>query len=122
VKNVKLVILVCGVLGLAALLVPFGGRSLLTEYFTLDPLGAAVYAAIFLLPAAMAILALSRPPMQAWQPGVALAGFVLGVVRFHVWELATHLGSIGLQGVLLLAALVVGTGAAVVALMRPEAP
>lgn len=121
-KNVKLVILVCGVLGLAALLVPFGGRSLLTESFTLDPLGAAVYAAIFVLPAAMALLALARPPMQAWQPGVALAGFVLGVVRFHVWELAAHIGSIGLQGVLLLAALVIGTGAAVVALMRPEAP
>ena len=121
-KNVKIAILVCGVLGLAALIVPFGGRSLLKEYFDIDPTGAIVYAAIFALPAAMAVIALARPPMQSWQPGVALAGFVLGVVRFHVWSLAAHLGSAGLQGVVLLATLVIGTLASLVALIRPEAP
>lgn len=122
VKNVKLAILVCGVIGLAALLVPFGGRSLLVDTFGVDPLSAGVSAAIFALPIAMASVALARPPMQSWQPGVALAGFVLGVVRFHVWELVAHLGSVGAQGVLLAIALVVGTLAAVAALIRPEAP
>jgi hypothetical protein len=122
VKNVKIAILVCGVIGLAALIVPFGGRSLLKEYFDIDPLGAGVYAAIFALPIAMAILALARPPMQSWQPGVALAGFVLGVVRFHVWELVAHLGTAGVQGALIAATLVIGTIAAVAALIKPEAP
>lgn len=122
VKNVKLAILVCGVIGLAALLVPFGGRSLLVDTFGADPLSACVYVAIFVLPIAMAGVALARPPMQSWQPGVALAGLVLGVVRFHVWELIGHLGSVGVQGILLALALIVGTIATVIALIRPEAP
>lgn len=83
-KNLKLGLIVCGVLGLVALLAPFAGRSLLIELFASDRLSAIVYAAIFVLPAAMGAAALARPPMQAWQSGVALAGCVLGVVRLHV--------------------------------------
>lgn len=64
----------------------------------------------------------ARPPIQAWQPGVALAGFVLGIVRFHVWETALHLGSAGLPWILLLAAVVAGTIASVIVLIKPEAP
>jgi hypothetical protein len=70
----------------------------------------------------MAAMALARPPMQAWQPGVALAGFVLGIVRFHVWDIALHLGSAGLPWILLLATIVAGTAASVIALIKPEAP
>ena len=120
-KNLKLVILSCGVVGLLALIVPFSDRWPLKDLFEIDKLGAIVYAAIFVLPAAMAALALARPPMQSWQPGVALAGFVLGVVRFRVWDLVLHLGSIGLAGILVCAAVIIGTLAAVVALMKPEA-
>ena len=116
-KNLTLALVVCGVLGLAALLVPFGGRSLLIELFEADRLSALVYAAIFVLPAAMGALALARPPMQAWQSGVALAGCVLGVVRLHVWDLVLHLPSVGLRGVLLVAAIVIGTVASVVTLV-----
>lgn len=121
-KNVKLVILGSGMLGLVALLVPFGGRSLLLDYFAAAPGSGIVYAAIFLLPIAMAIIALARPPMRSWQPGVALAGFVLGVARFQLWQVVAHLGSAGVQAVLLLATLVAGTIAAIIALMKPEAP
>jgi hypothetical protein len=122
VKQLKIVILVCGVVGLIALILPFSGRSLLKDSFEVDKLSALVYAAVFVLPAAMAALALARPPMQAWQPGVALAGFVLGIVRFHVWDIALHLGAAGLAWILLLATIVVGTIASVIALMKPEAP
>jgi hypothetical protein len=121
VKNLKLVILSCGVVGLLALIVPFADRSLLKDLLENDKLGAIVYAAIFVLPAAMAALALARPPMQSWQPGVALACFVLGVVRFRVWDLALHFGSIGLAGILMCVAVVIGALAAVAALMKPEA-
>lgn len=119
-KNLKLALIACGVLGLTALLVPFSGRSLLLELFEIDRLSALVHAAIFVLPAAMGALALAHPPMQAWQSGVALAGCVLGVVRLHIWELAIHLPSYGARGALLVAALVLGTVAAVVTLLRPE--
>jgi hypothetical protein len=121
VKNAKLALVGCGVLGLVALIVPFGGRSLLADMLEIDPPSALVYAAIFVLPAAMGVLGLSRPPLRPWQAGVALAACVLGVVRLQVWELVLHLSSIGLRGVLLLAAIVVGTVAAVTALLRPEA-
>jgi hypothetical protein len=117
--NLKLALVACGVLGLAALFVPFSGRSLLLELFEVDRLSAVVYAAIFVLPAAMGAIALARPPMQAWQCGVALAGCVLGLVRLRIWELAAHLPSYGARGVLLVAALVIGTVAAVVSLVRP---
>ena len=121
-KNLKIVILVCGLVGLVALLVPFAGRSLLKDSFEVAKLDALVYAAVFALPAIMAAMALARPPMQAWQPGVALAGFVLGIVRFRVWDIALHLGSAGLPWILLLAAVGIGTAASVIALIKPEAP
>jgi hypothetical protein len=120
VKQAKLALVVSGVVGLAALIMPLSGRSLLIELFDLDRVSAIVYAAIFLLPAAMGAIALARPPIQAWQSGVALAGCVLGVVRLHAWDLALHLTSHGLRGALLLVALVLGTVASVASLLRPE--
>jgi hypothetical protein len=121
VKNAKLALVGCGVLGLVALIVPFAGWSLLADVLERDPPSVLVYAAIFVLPAAMGMLGLSRPPLRPWQAGVALAACVLGVVRFQAWDLALHLPSIGLRGVLLLAALVIGTVASVATLLRPEA-
>lgn len=121
-KNLKIVILVCGVVGLVALILPLSGRSLLKDAFEIDTLSALVYAASFALPAIMAAMALARPPMQAWQPGVALAGFVLGFVRFRVWDVALHLGSAGAAWILLLLAIVVGMVASVLALLKPETP
>jgi hypothetical protein len=120
VKNAKLALVGCGVLGLVALIAPFAGRSLLVDMLELDPASALVYAAIFVLPAMMGVLALSRPPLRAWQSGVALAACILGVVRLEVWNLALHLPSHGLRGLLLLAAIAIGTVAAATALMRPE--
>jgi hypothetical protein len=121
VKNAKLALVGCGVLGLVALIVPFNGGSLLAGLLEIDTAAALVHAAIFVLPAAMGALGLARPPLRAWQSGVALAACVLGVVRFEVWNLALHLPDIGLRGVLLLAALVIGTVVSVVTLLRPEA-
>jgi hypothetical protein len=120
VKKLKLALVVCGVLGLVALIVPLGGRSLLGELLELDKVAAIVHAAIFVLPLAMGVIGLARPPMHAWQSGVALAGCVLGVVRLHVWDLALHLPSVGLRGALLLAAVVIGTVAAAATLLRPD--
>jgi hypothetical protein len=121
VKNWKLALVMCGVIGLLALVVPLSGRSLLKEYFQADVLGALVYMAVFVLPGAMGAIALHRPPMRPWQSGVALAGCVLGIARFHVWDLVMHLPGVGLRGVLVLGAIVVATVASVTTLMRPEA-
>ena len=120
-KNAKLALVGCGVLGLVALIVPFNGGSLLAGLLEIDAPSALVHAAIFVLPATMGAFGLVRPPLRAWQSGVALAACVLGLVRFEVWNLAWHLPGIGLRGVLLLAALVIGTVASVTTLLRPEA-
>jgi uncharacterized membrane protein len=122
VKHLKLVIVLCAVVGLLEIALPVAGGSLLARLFELDKLEAVVYAAIFVLPLIMGVLALVRPPMLAWQGGVAVAGFVLGVVRFRVWDSLAHLGTTDLPVLLRVAALVVGTIAAVAALLRPELP
>jgi hypothetical protein len=122
VKHLKLVIIFCAAVGLLELVVPVGGEALLWRLFELDPLEAVIYAAIFVLPLAMGALALARPPMLAWQAGVALAGFVLGVVRFRVWDIVLHLTSGDVHSVLRLAAIIGGTVAAVAVLMKPEQP
>ena len=118
-KNPKLALVLCGVLGLVALIAPFSGRSLLADLLDRDRASVFVYAAIFALPAAMGAIALARPPMQGWQSGVALAACVLGVVRLHAWDIALHLPGTGPRGALLLAALVIGTVGSVATLLRP---
>ena len=115
-KTWKRVLVVCGVIGVVALLVPVDGRMLLES----DRLAAFVHIAVFVLPAAMGAMALARPPLLAWQSGVALAACVLGVARFHVWELALHLPSVGARGLLLVAATVVAAVASVATLLQPE--
>ncbi len=119
-KIAKLGLVVCGLAGLAALIVPWSGRPALAELFAGDPVAAVVDVIAFVLPTVMGAIALARPPMRAWQSGIALAGCVLGVVRFQLWDLALNVGRGGLVGALVLVALVIGTVAAAVTLMRPE--
>jgi hypothetical protein len=122
VKHLKLVIVLCAAVGLLVMSLPIGGGSQLRAIYELDPLEAVVYAAIFVLPLVMGAMALVRPPLLGWQGGVALAGFVLGVVRFRVWDTLPRLGGVGLDTTLVVAAIVVGTLASVMALLRPELP
>ena len=119
-KIAKLGLVVCGLAGLAGLIVPWSGRPVVSELFAGDPVAAIVDVVAFVLPAVMGAIALARPPMRAWQSGIALAGCVLGVVRFQLWDLALHLRHGGMAGGLVLVALVIGTVAAAMTLMRPE--
>jgi hypothetical protein len=121
VKHLKIAILACGVIGLGAFFLPVNDHSLLVAYFEADKPAALVYAAIFVLPAVMGLLAVRRPPMQSWQAGVALASFVLGIVRLQIWDTARHLGDASLQVILLTATVVIGTLAAIGVLLKPEA-
>jgi membrane-associated PAP2 superfamily phosphatase len=121
VKHVKLVILLCGLVGLAELILPLSGGSRLMMLFELDALQASILLAVFALPTLMAGLALVKPPLQPWQAGVALAGFALGAVKFQIWNDLPHLTSLGLHGTLAFAAIVVGVFASALALLKPEA-
>jgi len=112
---------VCSLVGLVDLCIPHGiAGSMLGSLFHLDVLQAVLYTAIFALPAIMAVSALTKPPMQGWQAGVALAGFVMGVVKFRVWNLVLHLGSAPPHRIVLVGAIVVGAIAAIGLMVKPE--
>lgn len=121
VKKLKITILVCSIVGLADLCIPHGiSGSMLGSLFHIDAMQAVLYTAIFALPAIMAAASLAKPPMQGWQAGVALAGFVMGVVKFRVWNLALHLLDQPAHRLALFAAIVVGSVAAIVLMVKPE--
>src|SRR5581483_10717939 len=121
VKKLKITILVCSIVGLADLCIPHGiSGSMLGSLFHLDVMQGVLYTAIFALPALMAAASLKKPPIQGWQAGVALAGFVMGVVKFRVWNLALHVFDAPAHRIVLLGAIVVGAAAAVGLMVRPE--
>ena len=120
VKNLKLVILLCGLVGLAELILPIGGGSLLKLTFEAAAIQGVVMLAVFALPTVMALIALIKPPMQPWQAGVALSGFAIGIVKFQVWTWLPHLGELDLHGIIKLVVLVVGALASILAVLRPD--
>lgn len=120
-KKLKLAILLCGVIGLAELILPLRGGSMLMYLLRIEPAQAIVLTAAFALPVIMMSMALSRPPTQGWQAGIALAGFVVAAVKLRVWEVIPHLGLAGVNGILFIAAPIVGLLCSAVALLRPEA-
>lgn len=91
-KLVKLVVVLCGLAGLASCFVgehdPWSLRGV-------PGLRAAVYMMLggFGAAAAMGMLALAKPPTRSWQPAVALAGSVACILFFRkiglLGELAT---------------------------------
>lgn len=119
-KNLKALILLFGVLGLVAMLVPFKGGSMLPAMLKADLVQGLLYGAVFILPTVMGAMAMSKPPMQAWQAAVALGGFALGVVKWRVWETLPHIMDGGVQGILLLGSIVGGTIVSIMALVKPE--
>jgi len=121
VKKLKVAILLCGLLGLAELVIPFRGASMLRFWFAVEPAQSIVITAAFVLPIFMAAVALARPPIQGWQAGVSLASFLMAAVKFRVWDLLGNLSLAGLHGCLLIGAIVVGAILSLVALIRPEA-
>lgn len=120
-KKLKVAILLCGLVGLAELVIPLRGGSMVMYLFRLEPAQAIVLLAAFVLPVIMMAMALSRPPTQGWQAGISLAGFVIAVIKFRVWDVIPHLGAAGINGILLVAAILVGAITSVIALIRPEA-
>jgi hypothetical protein len=81
VKHLKLALLICGALGIAGILLI--GVNVLANA---DRGYTILMFVAFGLPVAMAALAVVRPPMRAWQAGVALAGFSLAAWKLKIWD------------------------------------
>jgi hypothetical protein len=119
-KNLKLVILACGIAGLAGLILPLNGGSMIKLFLEFDKVQAILLLAAFALPTIAGAMAMAKPPMAKWQPIVAIAGFGLGAVKFRIWEALPHITDDLIRGILILGGIVLGLVASIMAVMKPE--
>jgi hypothetical protein len=93
VKNLKIGILVCGVLGILSMFIPQSGMSLFQLFKLMGGAQVGIMIAAFALPTVMGAMAL-KAPMQKWQAGVAAAGFGLASFKLEVWKAIPHIGDL----------------------------
>jgi hypothetical protein len=94
VKNLKMLILVFGILGVVSMFIPTHGMTLFSLFKLMGTGQMALMLIAFILPAAMGGMAMSKPPMQKWQSGVAAAGFALACVKLEVWKIFKDFGGL----------------------------
>ncbi len=120
----KKLILAFGVLGVISLFIPLGGGMpsmfSMLKAFAMGQL--VIMLVAFALPAAMGAMATSKPPMQKWQAGVALAGFGLAAWKLEVWKLLSHIGDLfkSIPMLLLIVATIGGVVVSIMALVKGE--
>jgi len=115
VKYLKLGIVICGALGLAGMFM-FGIGAMLEG----KKAGTIVMLIAFGLPVVMAVLGLVKPPLQAWQAGVALACFVLELFKLKIWEAIEVFGKMPTYWHLMVVGATLGVIASLIAVLRPE--
>lgn len=119
-KNMKVLILIFGILGVISLFIPTEG---FTMFAFLKLAGMAFLVPVlggFVLAAVMGAMGLAKPPMQQWQAGVAAAGFAMVFVRFKMWQLIKGIGDAPLSGKLMVVAVLGGLVVSIIALAKPE--
>jgi len=94
VKNLKVLILVFGILGIVSMFIPTHGFTLFSLFKLMGTGQLALMFISFALPAAMGGMAVAKPPIQKWQAGVAAAGFALACVKLRIWEAFKDLGGL----------------------------
>lgn len=121
-KNMKVLILVFGILGVISLFIPMGDGipSMFSLFMELDKVQIILMLAAFGLPAVMGAMGLAKPPFQMWQAVVALAGFALAAVKTKIWEALPHIMDQPLPGKLMVIATVGGVIVSALALAKPE--
>lgn len=120
-KNMKVLILVFGILGVISLFIPSGG---FTTFALLKALGMSYLVPVlggFVLAAVMGGMGLAKPPMQQWQAGAAAAGFAMVFVRFKFWQIFKGIGDAPISMKLMIVAVLGGLVVSIIALAKPEA-
>jgi hypothetical protein len=115
VKNLKLVILICGALGLAGMLM-----SGISAMLAADKVNTIIMLVAYGLPVLMAVIALGKPPFQAWQAGISLACFGLAAVKLRLWETIKLIADVPTELKLRLVGAGLGVLVAIIALFKPE--
>lgn len=116
-KILKLGVVLCGALGLIGLIMT--GIGALME---VQKTSTIVMLAAFALPVVVGLLAMSRPPLQAWQAGVSLACFALAGWKLRLWESLGSFGDVPTATKLILLASTLGVIVSLVAIFKPESP
>ncbi len=119
-KNMKVLILVFGILGVISLFIPTEGFTMFA-FLKLAGMGYLVpVLGGFVLAAVMGAMGLAKPPMQQWQAGLAAAGFAMVFVRLKFWQMIKGIGDAPLSGKLLIVAVLGGSIVSILALAKPE--
>jgi hypothetical protein len=119
-KNLKLLILAFGALGLASFAMELEQLKFLLAHL-LDHGGAGlILIAGFVLPTLIGLMALVRPPMEIWQGGACLAGFGAIAIKIRVWELVPRFPDLPLSGQLVIVAIVGGVVVSALSIAKPE--
>jgi hypothetical protein len=113
VNNAKLVILLCG----GALLGLYIASGLDFSENTADTV---VFLLAYALPAAIGLMAMMKPPAEAWHGAIALAGFGVAAVRGRIWETLPKIGDQDGKGKAMVILLVIGLIASAAAMLKPE--
>lgn len=122
-KNLKVVILACGIAGLVSMFLPIasGAPSMFSMLLEFDKLQLILMLAAFGVPTAVCAMGLAKPPAQAWHGIAAAAGFGLAAVKMRIWSSISHIADAPLSGKLMLIATVVGLVVSIMAVVKPEA-
>lgn len=122
-KNLKVVILIFGILGLVSMFLPMasGMPSFFSMAMEFDKFQLILMLAAFGVPTAVAAMGLAKPPAQAWHGIAALAGFGLAAVKMRVWSSIPHIMDLPLSMKLMVVASVGGVIVALMAVIKPEA-
>jgi hypothetical protein len=121
VKNAKIGVLACGVLGLIAMFIPSHGMSLFGLLKMVSKGQLVLMLLAFGLPAAMGAM-MVKGPAQKWQGGVAAAFFALASYKLEIWKAVAHIGQVvkDLPGLLLVVACIGGLVASIISLTAKE--
>lgn len=116
-KNLKIGVLAFAALGLISLLMEFEMLKLGLKH---DAANTIMVLVGFILPLAMGIMGLTKPPFQMWQAGVALAGFALVAIKFRIWKTIKFIGDAPMSMKLTMIAIIGGVIVSAIALAKPE--
>ncbi len=114
-KNLKILILLCGGALLVMMLTDGIGAAL-----EADKVNTLIMLAAFALPTLMGLMGVMKPPFQSWQAGISLAGFGVAAFRTKIWETLPKIGDQSGKGKAALILLVLGVVVSALALAKPE--
>jgi hypothetical protein len=120
VKNLKLLILAFGALGLISLLMEFEMfKLLLTHPFEAGGFGLMVIGG-FVLATAMGVIGVAKPPFMPIHAILALVGFALPCIKLQIWDALPHIMDAPTSAKLMIVAMVGGVIVSILAIVKPE--